>query len=674
MLLALLGGPVVAALELSLAVDDIVGDDWLLRGMLVTWRGQDPRHGGLRIDWRSVELPQGHGTLDQVSLSCALTRDPEGRWHCAEGRLLARDTPLGPQTATWQGSWRSGADWSLSIDSLRLGRGDFALALNGSEGRWRADLRLKRVALPRLIALGPAAALPADWQVTGQASGRLSVDGEDTAPTRARLDLLVDDVGYGSPDGTQAAEQGRLKLGLDATPMAGGWRFGATIGVPRGGVYTDPLFVDATQTPLAFRARGAWRVAQKRLSLDSWSMTVGELLRLSGSGALSTDDASLIALDLSAHSDEAGALYTTLLQPFLIGTPADDLALTGQIGLAFQLDRQGLERVVIDLDGFTLADRQGRFELAETDGRIAWGRGQTVPLSRLTAAGAGVYRIPTGPFDVQMRLAGDGIELKRPMVVPLLDGEVALERFTLHGLLAGAARPHWQATASLRGVSLERLSASLGWPVFNGSVSGELKDMRYAEQVFRIGGGLELQAFDGDLRVDDLRIRDPLGPVPILNADAAFSGLSLAQLTQTFSFGRIEGRLDGEVRDIRLVAWQPDRFDLHFHTPPNDRSRRRISQRAVENLTELGNGGGAALSSTVLRLFDEFRYSAIDLKVGLDGAVATLDGLARPDGGYYLVRGSGLPRIDVIGRNRRVAWQDLLERLRQIRVEEARIE
>ena len=50
--------------------------------------------------------------------------------------------------------------------------------------------------------------------------------------------------------------------------------------------------------------------------------------------------------------------------------------------------------------------------------------------------------------------------------------------------------------------------------------------------------------------------------------------------------------------------------------------------------------------------------------------MADLDGLARPDGGYYQ-KGSGLPRIDVIGRT--VAWRgpDLVERLQQIQVEGA---
>jgi hypothetical protein len=198
--------------------------------------------------------------------------------------------------------------------------------------------------------------------------------------------------------------------------------------------------------------------------------------------------------------------------------------------------------------------------------------------------------------------------------------------------------------------------------------------MRFEDGVFEVGGGLRVQAFEGEISVEHLRIRDPLGAVPVLTADARLRGLDLRALTQTFSFGRIEGHLDGDLQNLQLVAWEPDRFDLHLYTPPGDRSRRRISQRAVENLTELGSGLPGGLSASFLGVFEEFSYSAIDAKVGLRGSTAEIDGLARDGGGYYLVRGSGLPRIDVIGRNRRVAWQELVERLQQIQVEGAKIE
>jgi hypothetical protein len=41
-----------------------------------------------------------------------------------------------------------------------------------------------------------------------------------------------------------------------------------------------------------------------------------------------------------------------------------------------------------------------------------------------------------------------------------------------------------------------------------------------------------------------------------------------------------------------------------------------------------------------------------------------MDGVApAPNGGYYLVKGKGLPRIDVIGSSRRVDWPRLVQQL-----------
>jgi hypothetical protein len=78
---------------------------------------------------------------------------------------------------------------------------------------------------------------------------------------------------------------------------------------------------------------------------------------------------------------------------------------------------------------------------------------------------------------------------------------------------------------------------------------------------------LLVQAFDGDITVRNLRIRDPLGLAPRLWADVKLEHLDLDTLTKTFSFGRIEGRLQGHVSNLYKEAWQPVAFDAVFETP-----------------------------------------------------------------------------------------------------------
>ena len=97
--------------------------------------------------------------------------------------------------------------------------------------------------------------------------------------------------------------------------------------------------------------------------------------------------------------------------------------------------------------------------------------------------------------------------------------------------------------------------------------------------------------FDGRVSASHLRVRDPLGDWPKLYADIAARNLDLDLITHTFEFGSITGRLDADVTGLETFGISPVAFDLSVRTPSNDRSRHRISQRAVQNLSNIGGGG-----------------------------------------------------------------------------------
>jgi len=672
--LGILPGASPAAIELSVAVDDIEGEDWRVGAISASLQSAAAGVAGLNVRVEEIVLPDGHGRLSDVELVCvSLVRQEQG-WRCEEGRLLARESPVGEQESTWQGVFSGSGDWGLNVTTLKLARGTVALDLSARQGDWSADLRIHRLHVVPLSKLTEAVDLPRDWGINGRASGAIKVQGDPAGATGFYADLVVDGLNYASPHGQHAAENAVVKLDAKAQKRNDSWVFGTDLAWPKGAVYAEPLFLDTGVGTVNASASGNWNVQREVVQFDTWSIHLPGVVDLNGTGRLRGADRAIDDLTIVARSVQGGRLYETLLQPFLIGSAADDLEVQGSVGLVLHFDAMGIEQAGLELSELVLADRQGRFSVGTTDGSVAWDRDSLVPVSRLTVSDASVYQIPTGSFSIEARFAGDGVRLEQPVVVPVSGGEVRLDSFELSGALVAGAEPEWKADASVRSVSLEQLTTALDWPRFAGRLEGRLRDMRYADQVFSVGGGLEIEAFGGSVVVRNLKIKEPLGPVPILLADAELRRLSLLALTQTFSFGRIEGRLDGEIRGIRLLAWQPDSFEMHLYTPEDDDLKHRISQRAVENLTEIGNGISAGLSTTFLRIFDDFRYDRIDLKVKLQGAVAELDGLARDDGGYYLVKGAGLPRIDVIGRNRNVAWKDLVERLQRIQVEQARIQ
>jgi hypothetical protein len=220
---------------------------------------------------------------------------------------------------------------------------------------------------------------------------------------------------------------------------------------------------------------------------------------------------------------------------------------------------------------------------------------------------------------------------------------------------------------------MQSLTEALEWPSMSGKISGMIPNVSYGKGGLEVGGALLVRVFDGNIVIKKLQMQNPFGLVPQLRADVEISRLDLEALTRTFSFGKIEGRLDGHVRRLKLLNWQPVFFDARFSTPDNDRSRHRISQRAVDNITSLGGVSGA-LSSGLMRLFEAFSYSRIGLSCVLKDGVCEMDGVEpTKKGGYYIVKGAGLPRIDIIGYTHRVDWFELVDRLKSISLEQGAV-
>jgi hypothetical protein len=142
--------------------------------------------------------------------------------------------------------------------------------------------------------------------------------------------------------------------------------------------------------------------------------------------------------------------------------------------------------------------------------------------------------------------------------------------------------------------------------------------------------------------------------------------MDLALLTKTFSFGDMQGRLDGDVQGLELSGKQPVKFDARFYSSPGSYPK-KISQRAVQNISALGGAGAAAaIQRSFLRFFEVFNYQAIALSCKLRRGICEMGGVEEAQSGYVMVKGSGIPSITVLGYNRKVGWKELLERVQDV--------
>jgi len=239
-----------------------------------------------------------------------------------------------------------------------------------------------------------------------------------------------------------------------------------------------------------------------------------------------------------------------------------------------------------------------------------------------------------------------------------------IEHFALYD--AGTDEMRWSFDGVLTPVSMRAFSQALGWPALGGTLSGVVPAVNYSRGRIEIEGMVLMNVFDGDVLLRNLRLRDPFSDTPVLSGDIEFRPFDLGALTRAFSFGNIEGRLEGEVTGLRLVRWLPVAFDARFATPAGDRSSHRISQRAVDNLSSLGGASvSGALQSTYMGLFKEFSYDRIGLSCMLRDGVCQMDGISPAKNGYYIVKGGLVPPvINVVGFNHQIDWDVLLERVR----------
>jgi hypothetical protein len=650
--------------RLQLGWGSLEADTWAARdiGVELDWSAADAGRLTLSIE----QLEFGGERITGVRLICTALELPRDAVHCRKGTLTLASAWLKAQQVpvSFHYHFDTGS-LEVSLAQVPLAGGAVQLVLHRQADSWRLEAVFSDLLLTQLVPLAARAGvtLPA-LQLAGTASGRAQLRGGARGVSAVDWRLQMQQAGYSNAEGSQAGEALAVTSRGRATPQGKDWQVQASLAAHGGMLYSDPLYLEFSPVqPLELDAELRWRAASADLLLDSLDFRQPGVTRGRVEGILAPG-AERPLRQLSVALDEAllPAFYANWVQPWFAGSVLEKLDTGGQLQGRVQIADGRLRAAQLVLDGVSFGERSGLFGVQELSGELAWDASGAALRSQLAWQGAHFHQLLLGGAALQLETGPDGLRILEPLRVPLLDGQLHVEEFELGRDEAGDVR--WLLDAILTPVSMQAFSNALGWPTMAGSLSGMVPRVRYEKGELTLGGTLLVQAFDGAVTVRNLRIRQPLGLVPRLWADARLEGLDLDTLTRTFSFGRIEGRLQGEVNGLYMEAWQLVAFDAHFETPPDDDSRHRISQRAVDNISNLGGSGvGGALSRSFMRVFEDFPYKRLGIRCRLENGVCHMGGVAPAKQGYYLVEGQLLPRLDVIGYSDQVAWNSLVERL-----------
>lgn len=596
------------------------------------------RHPSFEADGLRVSLATHRRGEADIQVDRLLVAGIEYRrlnLHCADFILDLRrlDCPRGLiRREDARGRDRPALPFSFSY---RFADGATTLSIEGAEA----------------VALSPLIKRMRGWRPEGRFDLKLTADRE-----QARLDLIVRKARFGSAAGDFAGEG--IDLGLEATAqrIADGWHWQARLDWPAGELYVAPWYRKAG---IAINAEGALNARVLDVALAR--VALAGIGNIDASWRWDRVAAGMESFGFVTEPLDLGTAFAEWVQPWLDQSAVPKVHASGRVRFSGTWSKGAWQSAYAGLEDARLVDGTDYLEFAGMNARIPWERGVTSE-AEFSVASARLGDLPLGGFRIPVRLHDDEVRFDR-LSIPLFDGRLYVDE-----LFARRGAAGWQGSfaGGIETVALPKLTSALKLPPMAGSLTARIPRAGYADNIVALDGDLVIEVFDGRIVATGLTVLDPMKPTRRFTVDVAARELDLGRLTQTFSFGSILGRLDADIGGLELIGWQPVRFDARVRSSPGD-YRRAISRGALLDISALGGAAGAAaVSLSPARFFNTFDYSRIGFGCSLRGPVCHFEGLAPAGQGELIVEGSGLPRVEVIGYNRRIDWNLLVSRIRAV--------
>ena len=654
---------------LNIDLDSVSGSGWSAQGIDVQF---SLRSQQLEIHIDEARVTQLKEPLRAIHVQCPTVQITSTTIDCAAAQVTARVPGLGLQRFVAEMSYGR-RDESIVVEAhgLKIGESEISLRVASRQEDWDIAASLQSVPLKALAGLAASfgIAVPIDIS-SGAITAKLSATGAEdqvrTAAARGELQSLT----VNNESGNLASDALAVAFDISLKHRSQQWSYELDVSANSGQAYAEPIFLDFGAHPLQLQSNGT-REASGEVRLTRFDIDHAAVLQAHGSAVLDPKQQQPIReLSFALEELQFPGAYDAYLQPLLLETNFKSLQTAGRVAGAFSVSEGAPRAIELIFDDVHLDAGETSLAVNGLEGRWLWAAQDSDErephlISHLAWSGGSVFKIPFGESSMRFATEARSFRLLEPTRIPLLDGALQLD--SLRARNVGLPSIAFMIDASLEPLGVQQLARAFDWPEFGGQLSGSISKLRMRDGVLTLATTLEAQVFGGAVRVSDLRLEQPFGKWPRFYSNVELSDLDLDLVTSAFSFGRITGRLSGSILGLELFAWSPVAFDANLRTPPNDRSRHRISQRAVENIGSIGGGGAgvtAALSSGFLRFFEDFNYAKLGISCRLRNEVCEMSGVGpAPNGGYYLVQGRGLPRIDVIGNSRRVDWPRLVRQL-----------
>jgi hypothetical protein len=625
-----------------------------------------PSKSRLTVKATQLSLPKAvtaqTGNVTQLSIRCENPVIREPQFDCPVLAIYANASQWPALHLTGHARLNSATGTiDTAGEGLKLAGSTLRFTMRSARNVRNTTMELPSFAIAELRPLlKPWIQLPADLELSG--SGDLSVHLTETASSsKASATLTIHNAGFQNASFTTIGEKLELELRGNAELSREPVAFDLQLKGQKGQALAGPVLLDFGKNPLLLQAQGLYEGTAVRLS--EFKSQQRDLADVSGTATIGLAPLRVAEASINATELLFPATYSSYLQLPLATTPFNQLITSGSASAKLLVKDNAPVKVDFALTQLGFSDAARALSVKNVNSDVHWARDLSGPpqpswLSWESSQGWGIIGAATR---LDFLASNTNFRLLKAARLPFFDGALLINTFAVQDI--GEESMSGEFDAIIEPISVAPIAKALGWPEFAGQLSGRIPGLTYKEHVLTLKGNIETDVFDGKAVASNLRVRDLFGAYPRLYADINSRNLDLDLITRTFEFGSITGRMDVDLTGFETFNWSPVAFDLKMSTPKGDKTRHRISQRAVQNLSNIGGGGGgvaSALQSGALRFFDDFGYDQIGLSCRLRNDICQMSGAGRAASGFYIVKGKGLPSINIIGNNERVNWPQLM--------------
>ncbi len=656
--------PIYGIERASFSVDKIVVQDWELKEIDLSFFDiQDPKQQFV-LSSKQLSFPEPFSDIKLFDIRCQKFSWNANKIICQQGKgnIKSKIITTPPFSFSFSVTEKKSR---FSIKNLNIAKGKFSILAKQKGDYWHIILKSRDLHLKDLQVYLKKFDFGID-ETKGKMNANIEAKGKGGNLHQVLIKTLFDSVSLQENQGKVAMESVAFKLDLFVTKKRGGWFWENKNHITKGEIYVEPFYMEIKDRGLHINSHGM-RDKKGGFNVEKFEFIYPDVMNINASAMVKSNiQYPIDSARIITTIDDLETFSTTYISPFLEQTDLEGIKLKGQLKSIINIAQSAVQNVVSEIISVDVVDDKQRVSIESATGKINWTNDQDSSLASVIKWDKiNLFAIPIDAHRLNFLLHNKTIKLLKQSSLSLLGGSFDIKRFEWQHNTDDEVNVYFEG--AVNNLSLEQLTQALDWTPLTGTISGNIPGVAYLDKTLSVDGELKVKVFDGIIKINQFSSSGIFTDFSKLQMNMEMENLDLHAITQKIKMGGIEGRLSGYMRNAYFENWRPVTFYAWMGTPDNDDSSHRISQKAVENIASIGGGGAAdVISKGFLRFFDTFGYDRIGFGCYLYQGVCQLMGVEAAKQGYYIIKGGGLPRIDVVGFNPRVDWNVLVDRLSRL--------